>query len=250
MQSEERLQMRYAVSLCLLLFLPSVVCASPADQQFIRREHEPANHSEILPAGTPIMLQMMQTVTTEGDSWRAGDTFTLQVLEDVSIGEQVVIPNGTLAFGHVRWSTGRGAFGKSGKIEVEIDHLMLGGKEVQLTGIHRRSGSGGITSAGSAVAAGLLAPFITGKSGEIAQGSAVQAFLAQDLRVALSGHRQLAHVEGGARPAVRARQISVREAFRVDDLKQSHNPSREVPELRETVAQAFENEIRSLKLRP
>jgi hypothetical protein len=239
--------MKNLVSLCLLLPLASGLCAKPVELPPSSPGQEHVSRHEALPAGTPIMLEMMQTVTTEGDSWQQGDTFSLKVSEDVVLDDYVVIPRGTLAFGHVRWSTGRGAFGKSGKIEVEIDHLILGGKEVRLTGIHRQIGSGGLKSPGSVVAAGLLVPFITGKSGEFAQGSAMQAFLAEDLRVLITSQRPLPVARGSSVPVVRARQISVAEAFGNEVPAQSGNARSELRMRRQSVSEAFAKEISSLQ---
>lgn len=241
--------MKHLMSLCLLIFAPFAVSAKPLEGGNALRAEVSGRQSASLPAGIPIMLQMMQTVTTEGDSWRQGDSFSMKVSEDVLIGEHVVIPRGTLAFGHVRWSTGRSVFGKSGKIEVEIDHLVLGGREVPLTGVHRRVGSGGLTSAASAMAAGLFVPFITGKSGEIAEGSVMQAFLMHDLRVVLENHRPTSQGHGAMAPVVRSRQISVAEAFSGEGV--TAGPDRNSLGLRRrtTVSEAFDKEIRSLELR-
>lgn len=242
--------MRYLLSLPLALLAPCIAAAKPIENQPVIREDQIHRQSAILPAGSPIMLQMMQTVTTQGGSWQVGDSFSLRVLENLCINDHVVVPRGTLAFGHVRWSTGRGLFGKPGKLEVEIDHLVLGGKEVQLTGIHRRSGTGGIASAGTFVAAGLFAPFITGKSGEVAEGSALQAFLAQDLRVVLASDLTNAQVQRGAAPVVRARRISVAEAFSPNNVEEPVKAASHARVRQQSVSEAFAMEIRSLNRLP
>lgn len=199
-----------------------------------------------LPAGTPIALEMVQTVTTQGNSWDEGDEFTLTVSDDVLIGEYVVIPKGTLAFGHVRWATGRGAFGKSGKIEIEIDYLLLGGKQVKLAGMHREEGRGGLQSAGTVIAAGPLAGFITGESGEIARGSLLTAYLVDNLGVIIPYNPAAAPTGGPVSTMVRARQISVAEAFR-DQSKTAKQPAQKVVTARRlTVEEAFAEELASL----
>lgn len=243
--------MKRIVAASLIAFAVSSVTAAaqsdrpPADtpsvQMFQRTQ---------LPAGTPIVLEMVQTVTTQGDSWDEGDEFALTVFDDVLIGEYVVIPKGTLAFGHVRWATGRGAFGKSGKIEVEIDYLVLGGKPVELTGMHREEGRGGLQSAGTVVAAGPLAGFITGESGEITRGSLLTAYLVNNLGVVIPYNAANVPTGGPVSTMVRARQISVAEAFR-DKTKTTKQPARKVLTARRiTVEEAFADELASLDTVP
>lgn len=194
----------------------------------------------VLAAGTEIRLEMLQTVTTEGRSWEEGDEFMLAVADDVSIGAYMIIPKGTLAFGHVRWRTGRGAFGKSGKIEVEIDRLVLGGRDILISGVHRQDGKGGLTNAATVIAAGPLAGFITGESGAIEKGSILSAYLVDDLPVVSPYKSTSGESSGQGRLVVRARQISVAEAF-------GGMPSEDAPKTmpgpeRVTVAEAFESE--------
>ncbi len=198
----------------------------------------------VLAAGTEIRLEMLQTVTTEGRSWEQGDEFMLAVADDVSIGAYMIIPKGTLAFGHVRWRTGRGAFGKSGKIEVEIDRLVLGGRDILISGVHRQDGKGGLTNAATVMAAGPLAGFITGESGEIEKGSILSAYLVDDLPVVSPYKSTSGESSGQGRLVVRARQISVAEAF-------GGTPSEDAPKTkpgpgRVTVAEAFESELAGL----
>jgi len=76
-----------------------------------------------LPAGTEIPLKMTQTITTRGDSWEEGDQFNLVVAADVRLGDYVIIPQGTKAVGRITWLTSRGAFGKSGKMDIELEYI-------------------------------------------------------------------------------------------------------------------------------
>lgn len=199
-----------------------------------------------LVAGTPISLELVQTVTTQGGSWKEGDTFNLMVSEDVVIGEYVVIPRGTLGVGHVRWATGRGAFGKSGKIEVEVDHLVLGGRKVKLSGVHRKEGRGELTTTGTVAAAGPLSALIPGESAEILHGSILTAFLAENLGVVIPYKPNMPQQGGPDTTMVRARQISVAEAFK-PDAKPSRVPALKADtERRVTVAEAFKEELASL----
>jgi hypothetical protein len=201
----------------------------------------PVIEAAALVAGTPISLELLSTITTEGDSWKRGDQFGLVVSESVILGEQVVIPRGTLAFGHVRWTTGRGAFGKSGKLEIEIDHLVLEGRQLRLTGIFRQDGRGAISTATAAMAAGPLAAFITGESGKILRGSVITAYLAENLSIPSAVERPAKVAYAGKTAVVRARSITVAEAFKTEIASADLSKAR----LRLTVAEVFKPEIAS-----
>lgn len=139
-----------------------------------------------LPAGTEIPLKMTQTVTTKGDSWKEGDQFNLVVAADVRLGDYIVIPQGTKAVGRITWLTSRGAFGKSGKMDIELEYLQLGNRRVNIDGTYRQEGNGAtLATVGGVIAAGVFAGFITGRSGEIPQGRELMATLESNLPVAL-----------------------------------------------------------------
>jgi hypothetical protein len=192
-----------------------------------------------LPAGTPILLEVAQTITTEGGDWEEGDQFSLKVSEDVVLGEFMIIPQGTLAYGHVRWSTRSGTFGKSGKIEVTLDRLVLGGKDVGLSGIHREEGRGQLTKIGAVVAAGPLAGLITGENAKITKGSILTAYLREDLGVIIPYRAWSPDLAVSGGPMVRARQITVAEAFSDAAIPTAKPNPRENKARRVTVAEAF-----------
>lgn len=139
-----------------------------------------------LPAGTEIPLKMTQTITTKGDSWKEGDQFNLVVAADVRLGDYIIIPQGTKAVGRITWLTSRGAFGKSGKMDIELEYIQLGNRRVNIDGTYRQEGSGAtLATVGGVIAAGVFAGFITGKSGEIPQGRELTATLESNLPVSL-----------------------------------------------------------------
>lgn len=152
-----------------------------------------------LSAGTEIPLKMSQMVTTKGDSWKEGDQFNLSVASNVMLGDYVVIPEGTKAVGRITWLTSRGAFGKSGKMDVELEYIQLGNRRVNIDGTYRQEGDGAtLATVGGVILAGVFAGFITGKSGVIPQGRELNATLESNLPVALPKGASLAV------PAVRA----------------------------------------------
>ncbi|SFO81661.1 hypothetical protein [Qipengyuania nanhaisediminis] len=162
---------------------PVAAQEAPLPVQAVRA---PAHPETVLPAGTEIALQMSQTVTTKGRGWEEGDQFGLTVAAPVMLGDFVVIPKGTKAVGRITWLTSRGAFGKSGKMDIELEHLELGGRRINIDGTYRQEGKGAtLATVGGVIAAGVFAGFITGRSGEIPQGRELMATLESDLPVAL-----------------------------------------------------------------
>lgn len=140
----------------------------------------------VLPAGTEIPLKMSQTVTTKGKGWEEGDQFGLAVASNIMLGDFVVIPQGTPAKGRITWLTSRGAFGKSGKMDIELEYVELGGRRINIDGTYRQEGNGAtLATVGGVIVAGVFAGFITGRSGEIPQGRELMATLESDLPVAL-----------------------------------------------------------------
>ena len=88
--------------------------------------------------------------------------------------------------GRITWLTSRGAFGKSGKMDIELEYLQLGNRRVNIDGTYRQEGNGAtLATVGGVIAAGVFAGFITGRSGEIPQGRELMATLESNLPVAL-----------------------------------------------------------------
>ena len=71
-----------------------------------------------LPANTEILLSMNEELTTKKNE--EGDTFYMSVVHNVVHDGFIVIPKGARATGEITWRTGKGAFGKSGKLEFSL----------------------------------------------------------------------------------------------------------------------------------
>lgn len=241
--------MKFALAACLAA-LHVVGTQAPINMDNPVAVKEPVVGSGALVAGTPILLELLSTISTDGGSWKRGDRFGLVVSEAVIAGGQVVIPAGTLAFGRVRWATGRGAFGKSGKMEIEMDHLVLGGRQVKLTGTYRQDGQGAILSPTAAVAAGPFAAFITGESGKIMRGAIITAHLAENLPIVSTKEEPGRPEHGKARTILRSRQISVAEAFKTEIASAELSKSALNNRSRPSVAEAFRAEIASFATQP
>ncbi len=159
--------------------VPQTVEAVPVQAQLPQAQPE-----HFVPANTEIMLRMNEEITTRRHE--EGDTFDLTVVHNVMLGDYVVIPAGTRASGEITWLTGRGMFGKSGKMDIELRYIDLNGRRIPIEGTYRQEGEGNTVAT---VAGVVLVPvaglFITGRSGVIPEGRELTARLSQPLPVAL-----------------------------------------------------------------
>lgn len=128
-----------------------------------------------LPSYTEVIL----TPDAEANSkkLREGHTVPMHTVFDVMHNGVVVIPKGTRGMGTVTWRTGKGAFGKSAKMEITFNELTLpNGHRLPLAGMHRQEGEGNTGAAiGAAVAVGVFGAFVTGKSAIIPPGQHLMA---------------------------------------------------------------------------
>ena len=138
-----------------------------------------------LPANTELLLSMNDELSSK--QAKEGDSFGLTVVHDVLLGDHVVIPKGSRAVGEVTWKTGKGAFGKSGKMEVELRYIEVGGQRVPIEGKFRQEGEGNtVATVAGVVAAGVFAAFITGKTAIIPRGRELPAHTRDAVPVTLA----------------------------------------------------------------
>lgn len=180
-----------AVSLCALSTMafaqetnPGPAPASSEPVQVIAQPQPPKDI--VLNAGTPITLAVSEEVNSS--THKEGDEFRLTVLNDVTIGQTVVIPRGTPATAEITWRTGKGAFGKSGKMEFELRSIYLDGTQLPLTGSFRQEGEGNTVATGvGVIAIGVFAGFITGKRARLPVGRELMAQVAQNVPFGADG---------------------------------------------------------------
>ena len=134
--------------------------------------------------GTPIRMRLSQTVTS-ADA-HVGDEVSFETLDDVSIGNVIVIPKGSLAIGTVTAAEHKKSMGRAGKLTMNIDYVKLfNGDRAALRGVKDVKG-GGHTGAmtGAMVATAIVffpaAPlflFVHGKDITIPKGTEVTVFV-------------------------------------------------------------------------
>ncbi len=158
--------------------------AMPVQSAPVQAQAVSAQPEYSIPANTEITLRMNEELHTQRND--EGDTFNLSVVHDVRLGDYIVIPAGTRAVGEITWMTGRGMFGKSGKMDIQMRYIDLNGRRIPVEGEFRQEGEGNTVAT---VAGVVLIPvaglFITGRSGVIPEGRELTAHLSQALPVAL-----------------------------------------------------------------
>ncbi|MCV0382599.1 MAG: hypothetical protein K5799_03960 [Erythrobacter sp.] len=185
-----------AAALAFAMFAISPLAAQDAAAPLpVQHVNAVPTGNAVLPANTEVLLQMSQDVTTKGKTWEEGDTFKLTVVKPVMLGDYVIIPEGSPAYGRITWLTSKGAFGKSGKMDVELEHVEVGGRKIRLDGTFRQEGEGNtLATAGGVILAGVFAGFVTGQSALSPEGRELMATTEGDIQLAIPAsavHREV-----------------------------------------------------------
>lgn len=153
----------------------------------------------VLPANTEVILAMNEDLTTKGGNVDEGSMFNLTVASDVKLGDLIVIPRGSRGAGEITWKTGKGAFGKSGKMDIELRYVEVGGQRIPVEGKYRQEGEGNtVATIGTVILAGVFAAFVTGKSAKIPRGRELSARTTVDVPVALPASSKSVTLETAA----------------------------------------------------
>lgn len=141
----------------------------------------------VLRAGTPVVLRLMEEVTTKKKSARVGQRFMMEVAEPVVVNSVTVIPNGTPAWGEITDVRNKGMWGKSGKLEARILYLRVNGRQIRLTGTFDDKGVTGTAGVVGAVAFVPIAGFfVTGTSAMLPKGGTVSGFIDEDVELSFT----------------------------------------------------------------
>jgi hypothetical protein len=136
-------------------------------------------------AGLSIPLAITSEISSSRN--REGETFGMTVTQDVISDGIVVIPRGTRAVGEITLRSGRGMFGKSGKMELSFRYLDMDGIRIPLDGTHFQAGEGNTAgTVGAVLAAGVIGgAVVTGRSANIPEGREFTATTIDALPVAV-----------------------------------------------------------------
>ena len=141
-----------------------------------------------LPDGTPVKLRTSRNLSSADD--KTGATIDFEVLEDVKVGETIIIPRGGIALGTVTRGKPKGRMGKGGKLDINIDSVRLVSGEKAALRASKETKGGSHTGAmtGAIVASSILffpaAPFflfMKGKDIRIPKGTEITAYINGDI---------------------------------------------------------------------
>lgn len=140
--------------------------------------------------GTPVKIRLSQTISSATSN--TNDRVEFDVLDEVKVGNLVVIPKGSIAWGTVTEAQAKRRMGKGGKLDVNIDAVRLAdGEKAALRGVKDVKG-GGHTGAmtGAVVATSLVlwpaAPFFLfmhGKDITIPEGTELTVYVNGDFSI-------------------------------------------------------------------
>lgn len=138
-----------------------------------------------LPSNTEIWFNPVSEISSK--DLRSGQSFGVRVARDVYLNNAVVVPRGTPGTATVTRRSGTGMFGRSAKVEFELDTLDYFGTSVPLHGHHRLAGEGntGWTVAMTLLVCLVCGAAITGHSAYASEASEFRAYSSKPLRLTM-----------------------------------------------------------------
>jgi hypothetical protein len=137
---------------------------------------------------TPVRIKLARTMTSKDA--RVDERVDFEVLEDVKVGDTIVIERGAMAIATVTEAHPKRRMGRAGKLHMNIDYVRLSsGEKVPLRAVKGGSGGNHIAAmTGAMVATGIVffpaAPlflFMQGKDITIPKGTEITAYVAADM---------------------------------------------------------------------
>jgi hypothetical protein len=165
---------------------PAAPVTPPAQQA--APSASPAPHT--LLDGTPVKLRLSQTISS-ADA-KVGQEIPFEVVEDISVGEVVVLPKGATAIATVTEADPKKSMGRAGKLNISVSYARLKDQEKVALRATKDTKGGGHTGAmtGAMVATAVVflpaAPlflFMKGKDTTIPQGTEITAFVEGDMHL-------------------------------------------------------------------
>jgi len=157
--------------------------------------------------GTPIRMRINRTVSS-ADA-KVDDTVDFEVLEDIKVGDVIVIPRGGVALATITEAKPRRNMGRSGRLNMNIDSVRLTtGEKIPLRAVKEvKGGSNSAAMTGAIVATAIIffpaAPlflFMKGKDITIPKGTEITAYVNGD--ISLDQTRFISGTQSVVPPAV------------------------------------------------
>jgi hypothetical protein len=169
----------------------------------------------VLEDGTPVKLRIGRTVSS-ADA-QVGDTVDFEVLEEIKVGDMVVIPKGGLAWATITAAQSKRRMARGGKLDMNIDSVrLLDGEKTALRAVKDVKG-GGHTGAmtGAIVATTIVfwpaAPLFLlmhGKDITIPKGTEITAYINGDFHLDQAKLQRSTRLIPAAAPVLTAPTIS------------------------------------------
>jgi hypothetical protein len=143
----------------------------------------------LLHEGTPIRLKLNRTISSATE--HQGDRVDFEVLDDVKLGDIVVVPHGATALATITEAVPKARMGRGGKLTVNVDFVRLpNGDKLSLRGVQEGKGgahTGAMAGAmvGTAIVCWPAAPLFLlmhGKDITIPQGQQVTVYTNSDYK--------------------------------------------------------------------
>lgn len=168
---------KWAVPLCLFVGL-LVPGGLPAQQ--------PAARSVKIPDGTVIRLALMEALNSATND--VNDAVHFETVDEVKVGDVVVIPKGSAGVGHVSDVEKKKRLGRGGKLNFDVDYVKaFDGSNLRL---RASSSAKGKDKTGTVVATTLLVSplflLMHGKDVKVPKGTQFTAYIDGDREVALA----------------------------------------------------------------
>jgi hypothetical protein len=150
----------------------------------IAAQDAPTDAAIVVPAHTEMVLRLDEEIAS--DRARVGQTVAVSVARDVIVDGVVLIPRGAPGVGAVTFRTGKGAFGKSGKLDIELRSVEVAGRSVPVVGRYHAAGDGRTgETIGTIIVGGVVAAaFVTGHNAVFEEGRQLTAFTGEATRIA------------------------------------------------------------------
>jgi hypothetical protein len=144
---------------------------------------------ETLHEGTPVRMRLSRTISSA--TAKLGENVDFETLDDIKVGDLVVIPKSSVAMATVTEAQPKKSMGRAGKLNVTIDYVRLpSGEKLPLRGVQDVKGGGHVGAmTGAMVATSIVffpaAPlflFMKGKDITIPKGHEITVYTNTDLR--------------------------------------------------------------------
>ncbi|QXQ07518.1 hypothetical protein KX816_05710 [Sphingosinicellaceae bacterium] len=134
-------------------------------------------HDLVLDRGTAVHFRLMSGLSSKVND--VGDLFELEVVDDVVLNGEVVIPRGSPAVGQVDRVKSKSSFGQRGKLSAHVVSMRINGLVVPISGPLHAAGDKNI---GGAVGVTLpVGYFVTGTSAYLPAGTLMLAVTGESI---------------------------------------------------------------------